>query len=958
MKKVMSHGPDKEYEFLLDLYSHVKQCETGRTVLPALLPVYQSAPAVWNIDLSERKASLLLEVLKLQTEKKPVELRGWSDEESEVRSFLQCLPYISHLSFIPKHNQREPCEEWEKRVRSFKLNLCLHAALYQKAHIQTTVKELVSYGLSECEFLLDLYSHVKQYETETSSRVLLALLTVYQSLPAVWNIDLSERKASLLLEVLKLQRVKKPVELWGCSDEESEVRSFLQCLPFISQLRLDDDDDDDDDDDESVWILMNLFHQAAESERQTGEKTLELLTSVCTYSSFPYEDTDSYRQSDFLLDLYSHVKQYETEKGRKVLTALQPVYQSAPAEWIINLSERKASLLLEVLKLQRVKKPVELRGWSDEESEVRSFLQCLPFISQLRYAESLVPYLNELVVDYTRETELLTALLSAMDSTFTVNGVLSNKKCRAVGRALGLSPSRLSLTLKPRAISLRGATLLFRHITHLHKLCLNDSVLGRMTRAFRAERACAPLVIEELSVVLTRVWSAQKLSRILSSLASLLNLWTVQCLNLSECEMEAHSLIGLMCHPQPLIIRLSKETLQQFAILVYEVKDRTLTCFFLEKVGGDLTSCSLSWEELIYFVQQGVCRVTVNVMKSKITYTLLRQLLPLLDKVHIKRLCSSIVLSIIREIYETGSAHFVSSLLSSIKNCINLNCRELDSVHCAALRFTLQRCTTVSLGLLWTSIPEGELESILPLLNRVSHLSVDRLLLLKLLHCCSVSELQERAAAAVLSALQNRLDFSCQACLDLTTQTENTTLHLTTEDCRLISTVILKAQKHTELILEDCEMEDAGVDVLFSVLNMVRLRCSKALLLQFLALVCVGTEFAVALSQAMGGKVDLSETQLDLQVCKSLALFLEYTEGLSELDLSHCRLTDHCLDLLLSHLHKIDVLDLSHNNISDNLAGRIYNIVFISSNIRTVRLFNNRITDKKPFLNDKRFEIW
>ena len=95
--------------------------------------------------------------------------------------------------------------------------------------------------------------------------------------------------------------------------------------------------------------------------------------------------------------------------------------------------------------------------------------QLLPSIC-FRYAESFIPCLSELVVKYTEETELLTALLAAMDSTFTVNGVLLSKKCRAVGRALGLSPSRLNLTLKPGAISLRGATLLFRHITHLHKL--------------------------------------------------------------------------------------------------------------------------------------------------------------------------------------------------------------------------------------------------------------------------------------------------------------------------------------------------------------------------------------------------------------------------------------------------------------------------------------------------------
>ena len=89
----------ERYDILLDLYLQATSdmSRIGKNILQALKPLYQSAPAVWFIDLSERKASLLLEVLKLQPEKKPVELRGWSDEESEVRSFLQCLPYISQL---------------------------------------------------------------------------------------------------------------------------------------------------------------------------------------------------------------------------------------------------------------------------------------------------------------------------------------------------------------------------------------------------------------------------------------------------------------------------------------------------------------------------------------------------------------------------------------------------------------------------------------------------------------------------------------------------------------------------------------------------------------------------------------------------------------------------------------------------------------------------------------------
>ncbi|XP_072531232.1 uncharacterized protein [Salminus brasiliensis] len=873
------------------------------------------------------------------------------------RIIVTWLASINSLHFVSKQNQSESAEEWEKRVRSFKVNLCLQAALGQRETIQTSMRLIISDDSDEkTEFLLDLYSHLKQYETKTGRSVLPALLPVYQSAPAEWIIDLSERKAFLLLEVLKLQTVKKAVKLRGWSNQDFEVWTVLQCLPYISQLSftpLQNQRESAEEWEKRVRSFkVNLCLQAALYQRETIQTSMRLIIS-----------DDSDEKTQFLLDLYSHMKQDETETGRSVLPALLPVYQSAPAEWIIDLSERNSSLLLEVLKLQTVKKPVKLRGWSGGESAVRSFLQCLPYISRLRYSENVAPFIRKLAVDYAEDAELVTALLTAMNSTFTISEVLPNSKCWAMGRVLGLLASPINLTLNPQAISLSGAALLFRCVTHLHKLCLGESVVEVMAQAFRAEKARAPLVIEELSVDLKTVCSAQRLSRVLGSLSSLLNLWNVQCLNLTGCEMEAHSLIDLVCHPRSLTIRVSKQTLQQLAVLVSEVKDRKLACFFLKKVGGDLSSCSLSWEELIYFLQQQVCGVTVNGKKSKITNEHVGQLLPLLDQVHWKRVSSSVVLSIIREIYETRSAHCVPSLLNSVKYCISLNGRELDPVHCAALRFTLQHCTPVSLSLLWTSIPEGELKSFLPLLSSISHLSVDRRLLLRLLHCCSLSKIQKGAEALVLCSLKNRLDFSCCIGLDLTTETQSSTLHLTPKDCSVITMAIQTAQKHTELILVDCEIEDAGVDMLFPVLHTVRLRCSKALLLQFLALVHVGTEResmvrAASLSHALGKELDLSETKLDKQTCRSLALVLEHTEGLSELDISHCQLTDHCLELLLPHLHKVDVLDLSHNDISDTLAGRIYSLVSASSNIETVRLFNNRITNQQPFLQDERFEIW
>ena len=86
------------------------------------------------------------------------------------------------------------------------------------------------------------------------------------------------------------------------------------------------------------------------------------------------------------------------------------------------------------------------------------------------------------------------------------------------------------------------------------------------------------------------------------------------------------------------------------------------------------------------------------------------------------RLTPGFVRSAIREIYQTRSPQYVSSLLRSTENYINLTTRGLDAADCAALRFILQHGQGVRLNLMWTSIPEGELESLLQLLSNVSQL--------------------------------------------------------------------------------------------------------------------------------------------------------------------------------------------------------------------------------------------
>ena len=137
-------------------------------------------------------------------------------------------------------------KESEKRIQSFHMNLYVQAALDGNASAVTTVHALLrSTYVDDCEhsgsacihFLMELYLHVKIYEAQKGRKLLPTLQPVFQSAPAVWSIDLSKRKASIFLEVLKLQTQKRPVELRGWSDKESEVRSLFQWLPYISQLR-------------------------------------------------------------------------------------------------------------------------------------------------------------------------------------------------------------------------------------------------------------------------------------------------------------------------------------------------------------------------------------------------------------------------------------------------------------------------------------------------------------------------------------------------------------------------------------------------------------------------------------------------------------------------------------------------------------------------------------------------
>ncbi|XP_026219692.1 uncharacterized protein LOC113164556 isoform X2 [Anabas testudineus] len=979
---------DEEYmewklSFLLDLFSHVKDCvtKTGLRVLPSLQSVFQSTPSVWSIDLSETKTSILLEMLKLQPEKKQVKLTVCSYEESEVRSFLQCLPYISQLSFNlyrldPDKRTRflvnlfcaaaEREQQTGEKIVELLSSVCRYET-FPFQHLDDDDEEYMEWKLS---FLLDLFSHVKDCVTKTGLRVLPSFQSVFQSTPSVWFIDLSETKTSILLEMLKLQPEKKQVELTDCSDEQSEVRSFLQCLPYISQLSFNLHWLDPD---KRTTFLVNLFCAAAEREQQTGEKIVELLSSVCRYETFPFQhlddDDEEYMEwkLSFLLDLFSHVKDCVTKTGLRVLSSFQSVFQSTPSVWSINLAKTKTSILLEMLKLQPEKKQVKLTDCSDEESEVRSFLQCLPYISQLSCRPDFFQRVcSSISVRSRAEVQQLVSLLQLLSFNLLLTGELPRKTCCSVGRVLRVCGSDVDLVLTPRKMSVRGASVLFRRTTHLHSLRLSSDVVLLLIHWVRRGNVVGALTIQELSVAPKTVQPSERvLLRVVSSLASLLRHWTVGRLDLTDFCVPAQSLIPLLLHAGPLTIKLSEDHFQQLLMILHEIQDRDLTRSFLNKVVGDLTSCQMNWEILQHLLLSSPQIITVDLRKNPFLQENVTRLLPFVDRIKFKKSSPSFVLTAIREIYEAQTSHIVPSLLRSLHHVINLTCRELDSVDCAALIFTLTHSPRVqlSLNLVWTLIPTGEVEQILSTLDKVSQLSVDRKLLLSFIHCCSASDVQQEAASGLIRTLQHRVDLSCSSCVELSEQDQTDTLSLGPEDCRAVCTVLSCSSQDVQLDLRDCEVDDSGLDLLFPVLHRVQLRASKAVLLQLVSLVPVNSEGdsarrAESLCRSLGGELDLSHTPLDQRVCGALALVLNFSEGLTELDLSHCELTDQLLLTLITHLHKVQVLDLSHNKISDAATDQLLQLSSINPSIQTVRLFNNNIKDRSPFEKLQHFEIW
>ncbi|XP_074532054.1 uncharacterized protein LOC141795163 [Halichoeres trimaculatus] len=645
------------------------------------------------------------------------------------------------------------------------------------------------------------------------------------NLPLQGRRELFERAANILQ--------KNPTEVNVCLHWDSRAttvcpslsESLLKALPCIRSLsfRINDTGPELQDKKERVRklketrkkLFLDLCLKAALHKEQSIQDVLQRLRSLFS----------DYNEQEFILDLYQHM---ESEGCLSVIPRLRlkTLFKSTPAVWFINVSERKTSILLEVLKLQPEKKHVELWGWSYEESEVRTFLQCLPYISQLSCGpEFFQRVCSSLSVRSREEAEQFVSLLQLLGFILTLTGELPSKTCKSVGRVLGLCGSEVDLILTPTKISVQGASLLFRHTTSLRSLRLSSDMALVLCGWVKRGRVNLLSVTEELSLSSQKHPPSERVVlRVVSSLASLLRSWTVRQLDLTESRTPAQSLIPLLLHDGPLTIKLSGEVSESLLAILCEIQDTDLTRSCLSKVGGDLTPVCLNWELLHHLLESSHQTVTVDLRKNSFLQESFTRLLPFLDRVLFKRLSPSFVLTAIREVYTARASSFIPSLLRSFDHEISLTCREMDSEDCAALLYTLRHSAGAKLNLMWTSIPTEEISSILFTLDKVSQLSVDRDLLLRIVHCCAASAAPQERAASLLRSLQHRLDLSCSSHVELSAWGQTQTLCLSVSDCRAIFTVLRYSSQDTELRLQDCEVGDSGLDLLFPVLDRVQLR--------------------------------------------------------------------------------------------------------------------------------------
>ncbi|XP_056317301.1 uncharacterized protein LOC130231871 isoform X2 [Danio aesculapii] len=926
-----------------------------------------------------------------------------AEQFSDFESLLNLFSFELHLDVYERLNQKvfQRMTEVLKKKRSDSVHLCLHVkeelitaslqmAIFEslaniatirvfpnkfqvsveaKLYLQGAVHEMET-GQRCVRNLLSICSKNRRENFEELCRILLKLhedgkklgvspflQPVFYALPPTWLVHPSTPSLSLLLQTIKALNLKKPAELDHATYMMNELKLILQCIPYITEIRFSAALRQSNDIHKIVKTVADLFILASEC----GEKELWSLSTVCSYSNFPFSKDSKTLQSIFFLDLFSQLK--ESSLWKTALQALKPILNVAPAVWTVDLPKlEKTSVLIEVLKLQATRKPLELITCSCEREKLRAFLNCSHYISEFRCDEQFFQTVCEVLsTDTEWNPKQIAELLRVLGFSIYLIDMLPNRLCKAVGSVFELLENNdISISLLPQKISNQGCAYLFSNLRKFQTLRVNEIAVSKLAQLIRSGKVTQSVTVAELSVVLSDSHLPEReLCRLVSYLTFLLRIWTVHNLNL-EFKIKPQLLICLLSHQGAFSIRFHEDTLQQLAEVVYDSQDENLTQLFLEKMDGDLSACSLSWDVLSYLIQVSKQQVTLDLPEGRFNVQNIPRLLLVLDTVCFKRISPRFVRAALNQIYQERAGHLIVKLVKTSANLINFSMRELDSADCKALCFALHYSDGVKLNLMNSVIPQNEIDSIVKLMHRVSELRIDRKLLLSFLHA---SKDVKKQAHALLIALNHKLDFSCSSSLGSGrfAQEKRDHLSLSHMDFTSISFAIESSTLDIELILCDCQAGDSALEALLPILHKVHLHMDKSLLCQLLTLISTASnamslKWASSLSKALGKELDLSETPLDYQTCKALELILDNSDGFTHLNLSHCQITDACLDLLLPQLHKILTLDLTGNYITDKGVERLCMSLDVNSFTKSICLCDNHITESGFLVKEARLE--
>ncbi|XP_051779172.1 uncharacterized protein LOC114669445 isoform X2 [Erpetoichthys calabaricus] len=807
----------------------------------------------------------------------------------------------------------------------------------------------------------------------------------------------------------------------------SESKRFVQCLSDyldgISSIRLLDGFND-----YSFWRMCDLFK---EYNRVKRDNSLPQLISL--FAPFPNKVTLSFIHDEDDLLYFSFLSQCHPDKvavpqhkeayqdlRRCVLNSLLETVREKRISYILhykcmadfgdqkdfneslrltnnevhvnpNWTEETLKTISNFIKCSSSKVDIIVDDddhWGISGSESKRFVQflsdCLDGISSIRCNEDVLLTCSKVL--YTGGQRQAKLLLKKLGQKIEIEWTcLKNSSCKYLGKLMSLCRRDLSLTLTPKAITLRGLLLLCKSWTHLQTLRITDVTARLISKLIRTKRKNTSVSVKEM-VILKGWWqSTIKVPHLISNLSIILRHWSISQLDLSSCDLEGHFVTNLLTLQGHISLKLSKKTLQDLVFIIYEAQDVPLLKSFLKKVGYDLSSCKLNWNVLHFLFSHSDERIKTNLRRSDLQERNLMELLPWLHRVHPSGMNGRLSKMLLKVIFDSGSVELIDLWLQLSDHRVNFNNMELGSSHCDALRLITEHSCHVRLSLLWTSFTDETAEKLLSMMGRVSELSLDRNTLLKFLHKL-IEVNQPETAQHFTKALRCTLDFSSSSKIDISSDDTSHLLKLSFTDCQVISKSVGLLKDKIELNINDCEIEDGGLEVLFDIFDKVHLRTSKELLLRFISMTDENnTSRIISLGRAIGSTIDLSGTSLSADTCRSLAIVINYIEEDCEVDLSKCSLSTECIERLSACLHKIQdldvsnnnlndeateilastlsqgdslhVIDLSSNNITDAGAAKIHNALNGKSNLKVVRIYNNKISNRAIFGKDPHYEI-